>query len=31
LRRDPDEWEKAVAAGIVRLGVVWYAERREES
>jgi hypothetical protein len=26
---DPEEWEKAVAAGIVRLGVVWYAERRE--
>lgn len=26
---DPQEWEKAVAAGIVRLGVVWYAERRE--
>ena len=26
---DPEEYEKAVAAGIVRLGVVWYAERRE--
>lgn len=26
---DPDEWEKAVAAGLVRLGVTWYAERRE--
>jgi hypothetical protein len=26
---DPEQWEKAVAAGIVRLGVVWYAERRE--
>lgn len=26
---DPDEWEKAVAAGIVKLGVLWYAERRE--
>jgi len=24
-----DEWEKAVAAGIIRLGVLWYAERRE--
>lgn len=26
---DPEEWEKAIADGIVRLGVVWYAERRE--
>lgn len=26
---DTEEWEKAVAAGVVRLGVVWYAERRE--
>ena len=26
---DPDEWEKAVAAGLVQLGVAWYAERRE--
>jgi hypothetical protein len=26
---DRDEWDKAVAAGIVRLGVTWYAERRE--
>jgi len=26
---DTEEWEKAVAAGIVRLGVIWYAERRE--
>lgn len=24
---DPDEWEKAVAAGVIRLGVVWYGER----
>jgi len=26
---DPEEYEKAVVAGIVRLGVMWYAERRE--
>lgn len=26
---DPEEYERAVVAGIVRLGVMWYAERRE--
>lgn len=26
---DPDQWEQAVAAGLVQLGVMWYAERRE--
>lgn len=26
---DRDEYEKAVAAGLVRLGAMWYAERRE--
>lgn len=25
---DPVEWQKAVAAGIVRTGLTWYAERR---
>lgn len=26
---DPEAWERAVAADLVRLGVTWYAERRE--
>ena len=26
---DPENWERAVAEGLVKLGVQWYAERRE--
>lgn len=27
---DPEQWQQAIADGLVRLGVVWYAERRED-